>query len=137
MPVPTDHLVDDIRELTAKVTDVKVGFGRFEAATGAQLQLIKWVGVFFAGLLVPLLGFAFNVSWNASTLVSEVRQQGTALEQVSQKLDRLENVAPEVRQLGNKLERVEQRLDRLEKIEQQVGQILQRLDQIAAPKPKS
>ena len=86
MPVPTDQLAEDLKSLTETVIGLKVGSAKFHASVEVRLAVIPWVGIFFASLLIPLVGAALTIAWNASSIVSEVRQQGGRLEKIEQQL---------------------------------------------------
>jgi hypothetical protein len=94
MPVLTDTLAEDIKGLTASMHTLREDFAGFKA----DMRLVRWVGTFFAGILVVLVGAAITLSWGASALNSEVKQQGVRLDKVEGKLDlilqRLDQVVP-------------------------------------------
>ena len=116
MPVPTELLADEIKDLTVSMGALRTEFAGFRGVVETKLSLIeaigRWIVRFSAGVLVAIVVGAASIAWRASSLESEVRQQGV------------------------RLGRVEQQLGRLDKIEQQLGQIIQRLDQAAMPKSK-
>jgi hypothetical protein len=87
MPVQTDHLADDIKELTLSVNGLKTAFASFRGSVETQFALLKWIGVFFASVLVAVVGGAVAVSWTASSVVSEIKQQGVRLEKIERQLD--------------------------------------------------
>jgi hypothetical protein len=113
---PTELLAEDIRDLRESnrqiALDIK-GILPEIAAVKTELRLFRWIGGFFAGILVMLVGAAITVSWHASALTFEVKQ-------LAGKVDQL---GGEVKQLGG----------RMDKVEQQLGQLVQRGDQ-ALPK---
>jgi archaellum component FlaC len=95
---PTAKSVEeDLGELTNEVKDLSRGVDAlrnevtgFRASAETQLGFIKWVGVFFAGILVALVGTSINVAWNASALNSEVKAQGGRLDKVESRLDKID-----------------------------------------------
>jgi hypothetical protein len=80
---PTELLADvvrDLRESNRQIAlDIK-GIQTVLVAVQTELRFIRWIGVFFAGILVTLVGGAIWLSWNASALNAEVKQQGGRLE---------------------------------------------------------
>ena len=124
MPTPTDQqLAADIQEVAENLAGFRVEvaekFGtvnaRLEEKFGTvnarlegiqvELKLFRWLGVFFAGLLVTLVGGLITVSWNASGVVFEVNQQRRHVDEVR----------AEVKQQGARLGNIEGRMDGVEK----------------------
>ncbi len=89
MPVQTDHLADDIKELTEGVNGLKTEFAGFRGSVETQFAFLKWIRVFSARVLVALMGGAFAVSWTASSVVSEIKQQGVLVQKIERGLDQL------------------------------------------------
>jgi archaellum component FlaC len=81
------ELTKEVRELGKGVDALRNEFTGFRASVETQLGFIKWVGVFFAGVLVALVAGAVNVAWNASALNSEVKTQGSRLDKMDGRLD--------------------------------------------------
>lgn len=105
MAGPTQAVSDDLKKLwgefssfrSVEFSTFRSEFAGFRAQVNVQLALIKWVGVFFSGILVALVGAAVNIAWNASALNSDVKQQGMQIskiekgsEAILEKLDRIE-----------------------------------------------
>ncbi len=112
---PTELLAEDVRDLRESNRQIAVeikGILTGLATVQTELRFIRWIGAFFAGILVMLVGGAITLSWNASALNSEVKQQ------------------------GGRLEKIEQQFGRLDKIEQQLGQVVLKVDHIATPGTK-
>jgi hypothetical protein len=100
-PAPTELLAEDIKRLeesnqrvVARMDGVEAGlrglreeFVGFRERMDAHMATIKWIGTFFAGVVLALVGGAVTVTWNASAVVSDVRQQGTRLEKIERRLD--------------------------------------------------
>ncbi|MGP0062596.1 MAG: hypothetical protein ACLQGP_03200 [Isosphaeraceae bacterium] len=102
MPTATDEKL--ATDLTDFRLETEKRFGSIDktlAAIETQLGFIKWVGMFFAGVLVILVTSLINVAWNAGTVVSEVRTQGRALE----------TLTVEFKTQGTRIDKVEKRLD--------------------------
>ncbi|MHB1559238.1 MAG: hypothetical protein ACYC61_17430 [Isosphaeraceae bacterium] len=127
-------------EMAERFGALETTFEGFRSKVDTHLQFIKWLGVFFAGILVAVVVGSGRVVWDAATvnselkqqgrvletLASEVRQQGTRLEQQGRVLETLasevkqqgrvlENLGSEVKQQGTRLERFEGRLDAVQK----------------------
>lgn len=73
---------DELKKLAGDFSTTRSDFSGFSAKASVQLALIKWVGVFFSGILVALVAGAVNIAWHASALNSEVRHQGRRLEKI-------------------------------------------------------
>jgi hypothetical protein len=97
-PTATDEKLEGrIDGLTATLADFRLEtekrFGSVEKVLSGileQLRFIRWIGVFFAGILVILVGASIGVTWNASALNSEVKHQGQRLEKVEARLDAID-----------------------------------------------
>jgi predicted nucleic acid-binding Zn-ribbon protein len=113
MPVQTDHLADEIKDLTASVIGLRTEFAGFKGSVETELQLTRTLGKFVAGFLVAIVASAFGLTWQAGALNAEVKLNAIQLEK---RMDKLEA-------------KVDQRFGQ---IEQQLGQIVQRLDQVVA-----
>ena len=83
----TQHLSDDLKKLSGEFSTFHSEFSAFRAQVNVHLAFIKWVGVFFSGILVALIAGAVTVAWNASALNSEVRQQGSRMERIEKNSD--------------------------------------------------
>jgi hypothetical protein len=83
------ELAKEVKDLARSVDGLRNEFTGFRSTVETQLGVIKWIGVFFAGVLVALVAGAVNVAWNASALNSEVKQQGGRLDKMDAKLDTL------------------------------------------------
>ena len=92
VPTATDERL--AQDLAAFRLETEKRFGSVEKVLSGileQLKFIRWIGVFFAGVLVILVGAAIGVTWNASALNSEVKHQGQRLDGIEKKLDTLIN----------------------------------------------
>ena len=91
----------------------------FRNKVDTHLPFIKWIGVFFAGILVAVVFGAGRVVWDAATVSSDVKQQGRVLDtlnaEVKQQGTRLDTLNAEVKQQGTRLDRIEGRLDAIAK----------------------
>jgi predicted nucleic acid-binding Zn-ribbon protein len=165
MPVQTDHLADEIKEIATGLVDLRTDLAGFKGSVETELKYIhaatnSLVKV-LTGATIAILAGAVGVIWSSSALNSEVKYQGVRIDKVEQRFDkvdgrldqlssevkqqgirldkvdgRLDQLNSEVKQQGVRLENVEQRLEqRFDKVDQQFGQILQRLDQVV-PKAK-
>lgn len=81
------ELAGEVKDLGRSVDALRNEVTGFRASVETQLGFIKWVGVFFAGVLVALVAGAVNVAWNASALNSEVKTQGGRLDKIEGRLD--------------------------------------------------
>ncbi len=73
MPGPTtETLATDFKDLSRDLNALREEFANFRGRVDTQLGIIKWLGAFFAGILVSLVGSAVWLAWNASALTSEV-----------------------------------------------------------------
>jgi DNA repair exonuclease SbcCD ATPase subunit len=106
-------------------------FEGFRNKVETHLQFIKWLGVFFAGILVAVVVGSGRVVWDAATVSSDVKQQGRVLETLASEVKQqgrvLETLGSEVKQQGRVLEtlisQVKQQGTRLE----QQGRVLETL----------
>jgi hypothetical protein len=87
--MPTDidvKLAEDLAEFRLEVErrfgSIEKDLGEFRTEVRTQLGFIKWLGVFFAGVLLMLVGGAVNVAWNASALNSDVKQMAKQLDTI-------------------------------------------------------
>jgi tetrahydromethanopterin S-methyltransferase subunit G len=144
MPVQTDHLADEIKEITTGLNALRADVAGFKGSVDTELKYIHAAANSLVKVLtsaaIAILAGAAGVIWSSSALNSEVKYQGIRFEKVEHRLDevdgRLDQLSSEVKQQGVRLEKVEQRLDqRFDKVDQQLGQVLQRLDQVV-PKAK-
>ena len=130
MPTATDEkLGEQIHEVAENLAGFRLEMAeRFGASTrpsegfrnkvDTHLQFIKWIGVFFAGILVAVVFGAGRVVWDAATVSSDVKQQGRVLETLNS----------EVKQQGTRLDKIDGRLEAMQKqLEILVGR--------ATPKP--
>lgn len=62
----------------------------FRAEVGVQLGIAKWLGVFFASILVAVVVGAGRVVWDAATINAEVQHQGARIEKVEKRLDAMD-----------------------------------------------
>ena len=81
-------------------------FEGFRNKVETHLQFIKWLGVFFAGILVAVVVGSGRVVWDAATVSSEVKQQGRVLETLASEVKQqgrvLETLGSEVKQQGRR-----------------------------------
>ncbi len=111
MPTETDvKLADDLAEFRLEAAQrfekVTERFGSVDKSLGIidrDLKFIRWIGVFFAGILVVLVERSINLAWEASAVVSKVEQQGGRLDKVDGRMDRVEK----------RLDGIDQKLDTL------------------------
>jgi hypothetical protein len=137
MPVPTEQLDADIRELDRRIggrlevierslASLREDFSAFRGSTDTNLKLIRWVGVFFAGLLVSLFLGIVTLTWHASAVNSRVFQLGedfqsmrTEIKEVGARVDKMEL------QVDERLDKMERQSDtRFDKIERQLDLLI-------------
>jgi hypothetical protein len=87
----------------------------FRNKVDTHLQFIKWIGVFFAGILVAVVVGSGRVVWDAATVSSDVKQQGRVLE----------TLGSEVKQQGTRLEQQGRVLEILGSEVKQQGRVLE------------
>ena len=87
--MPTDidvKLAKDLAEFRLEVErrfgSIEKDLGEFRTEVRTQLGFIKWLGVFFASVLVALVAGAVTVAWNASALNSDVKQMAKQLDTI-------------------------------------------------------
>jgi hypothetical protein len=88
--MPTDIDVKLAEGLADFRLETERRFGALDrtlAAINTELRLIRFIGVFFAGVLVAVAAGAGRVVWDAATLTAEVRQHGVRLDKVEKRLD--------------------------------------------------
>jgi hypothetical protein len=94
-PTATDEkLAADIHELGKSLADFRVEVaGRFGGLDKSlegihtELRFIRFIGVFFAGVLVAVVIGAGRVIWDAATITAEVKEHGGRIEKVEKRLD--------------------------------------------------
>ena len=91
----------DLTELRVDVEKRFVAIDRSLAGIERDLKFIRWIGAFFAMILVALVTGSVTVAWNASAVVSEVKHQG----------ERLDKVEKQLEHQGERLDRIEKQLD--------------------------
>ena len=91
----TLDLAEEVKELSQEVkvaskglSDLRAEFGEFRVEVRTQLGIIKWVAVFFAGVLLTVVAGAGRVVWDAATITAEVKQQGKRLDAIDAKLEK-------------------------------------------------
>lgn len=95
MPTETDvkiaeDLADFRLEVAQRFEKTTERFGSVDESLGVidrDLKFIRWVGVFFAGILVVLVERSINLAWEASAVVSKVEQQGLRIDKLEKRLD--------------------------------------------------
>jgi hypothetical protein len=119
-------LSDDFKELKKELVDFRLETSKFMAQISTQLGFFKWIGMFFSGILVALVAGAVTITWNASAMNSELKEQGRRIEQLSKGLEqqgrrleqqgtRLEQQGTRLEQLSNGWETIMERLDRIDR----------------------
>jgi hypothetical protein len=112
MPVPTEQLDADIRELDRRIgtrldsvdrslAAIREDFSGFRGATDANLKLIRWLGAFFAAIPVSLLAGLVTLTWHASAVNSEVKRLG----------EDFRGSRVEAKESGGRLEKIERQLE--------------------------
>jgi uncharacterized protein YoxC len=76
------ELTQEVKGLARSVDGLRNEFTGFRSTVETQLAVIKWIGVFFAGILVALVAGAVSVAWNASALNSEVKAMAKQLDTI-------------------------------------------------------
>ncbi len=129
MPTATDEkLGEQIHEVAENLAGFRLEmaerFGAlettlegFRSKVDTHLQFIKWIGVFFAGILVAVVVGSGRVVWDAATVSSEMKQQGRVLE----------TLASDVKQQGTRLEQQGRVLETLASEAKQRGRVLETL----------
>jgi hypothetical protein len=88
--MPTDIDMKLADDLAAFRLETEKRFGAVETTLAGileQLKFIRWIGVFFAGVLVTIVATSIGITWSASALNSEVKTQGQRLDKVEARLD--------------------------------------------------
>jgi DNA repair ATPase RecN len=151
MPVQTDHLADEIKEITTGLNVVRADLAGFKASVETELKYIHATANSLVKLLtratIAILAGAAGIIWSSSALNSEVKYQGIRIDKVDQRLDkvdqrldkvdqrldkvdgRLGELSSEVKQQGLRLEKIEGRLDQLSAEVKQHGVGLNKVDQ--------
>ena len=118
---PTETDVKLVQDLAEVHTDLERRFGAVDVALAGiqeQLKFIRWIGVFFAGLLVAEDFGAGRVVWDAATISGDVKQQGKVQEEVRGKVEQhgrlIDEQRTDLKEQGRRMDRVEQRLDAMD-----------------------
>jgi hypothetical protein len=96
-----EDLADFRLETEKRFGSIEKELGEFRAEVRTQLGFIKWIGGFFAGVLVLLVTSLIGVAWNAGTVVSEVRNQA----------GRIGELKAEAKAQGARLDGIDAKLD--------------------------
>jgi uncharacterized coiled-coil DUF342 family protein len=152
MAVDLKRLEDSYQRIAARIDGLEAGVQDFrEESAGFRGRVdtyfgfMKWLGVFFAGILVAVVAGTGRVVWDASAVStsmkqqviqfdemrSEVKQQGKRLDGVEKRLDGVEK---KLEQQGTRLDGIEKRLDGVEKRLDQMGKQLEILIRRGEPK---
>ncbi len=128
-----EHLAGLRVEMVARFGAIETNLEGFRNRVDTQLQFIKWMGVFFSGILVAVVFGAGRVVWDAATVSSEVKQQGRTMETLSSEVKQqgrtmetlssevkqqgrtMETLSSEVKQQGTRLDRIDGGLDAVQK----------------------
>lgn len=148
MPVQTDHLADEIKEIATGLVDLRTDLAGFKGSVETELKYIHAAAnslvKVLTGATIAILAGAIGVIWSSSALNSEVKYQGVRIDKAEQRFDkvdgRLDQLSSEVKQQGIRLDKVDGRLDqlssevkqqgvRLDKVEQRLDKVDQRLEQ--------
>ncbi len=154
MPTPTDQLADAIEGLHGSIDRLNAridsldenirgmaqGFAEFRGSVNTQLATIRWLGVFFASILVAVVVGAGRVVWDASALTSKVEQLSNNSSALTNEVKQLSKdssaLTSEVKQLSTRVERIDGRLDTwAEKVNKQLDVLIHRA-QPEAPKSR-
>jgi hypothetical protein len=100
----TQVLLDDSKKLKKEVADLRLETSKFLSIVSTQIAIIKWLGVFFAGILTAFFIGALTLAWNASAMNFELKAQDRRIEQQGTRID----------QLSKSWEAVIERLDRID-----------------------
>jgi chromosome segregation ATPase len=125
-------------EMAKQFGTVNANQGEFRAEVNTNLKFIRWVGVFFAGLLVSMFLGVLTWTWNASTLYSDVKYMDRHLSQfmaeVKQQGERIGKVEGRMDKLEGRMDKLEGRMDKLEGQIDGIGKQLELLIRQTAPK---
>ncbi len=136
MPVLTDQLAEEIKDLTTSVNGLRTDFAGFKASVDTQLAFVKWVGTVFTAVLIMIVTGTGGLIWSASALHSKVEQQDGRLDKIEGRLEKIEQQDGRLDKIEGRLEKIDQQFGRFDKIEQQLGQLILNVDRIAIPKNK-
>jgi hypothetical protein len=90
MPTATDEkLATDLTEFRIAVEKRFGSVDKALAESERDLKFIRWIGVFFAAILVALVAGSINVAWNAATIVSEVKQQREEMKELKSEVKQM------------------------------------------------
>jgi tetrahydromethanopterin S-methyltransferase subunit G len=78
-----ERLSQSVREVGQKIER----HGEKLAGIESSLGWVTKIGAFFVTMLLLVFSAIASLSWNASALNSEVKQQGARLDKIDQKLD--------------------------------------------------
>jgi TolA-binding protein len=111
-------LADDLKGLAKQISEFRIESATesagFRSRVETQIAMIKWIGVFFASMLVALFTGALTLAWNASAMNSEVKEQGRRIEQMEGDVKAIrEELSVQFGKIEKKTDDILQRLDRL------------------------
>jgi uncharacterized protein YlxW (UPF0749 family) len=111
----TKGMADLRDELTKGMADLRNEFTGFRSGVERELKLIRWIGVFFAGILVAVVFGSGHVVWDAATITAEVKQHGEKLNdlkaEVKQHGEKLNDLKAEVKQQDGRLDGMAKQLE--------------------------
>lgn len=135
MPGPTtESLATDFRDSSREFAQFRENVAGFQGRVETELRLIRWVGVFFATVLMAQLGNLIWLAWEASA----VKQQFVFLEQATSKsVERLDRIDERLDKLEQATTRNGERLDKLEQVMTRIADRLDRPTPLDKPKSPS
>jgi predicted nucleic acid-binding Zn-ribbon protein len=79
------EIAQEVEDLTRGMADLRLDFTRslaelrnefteFRSGIEKELKIIRWIGVFFAGVLTAVVIGSGHVVWDAATITAEVKQ---------------------------------------------------------------
>jgi prefoldin subunit 5 len=115
-----DDMVESISSLTTRIEGLTQEFGAFRARMETTHSLIRWIGVFFAGLLVTVLYSVFSVAYSGGQLAATVGELKGTTEKLSVAVQQLQATTARhdaiMEQLEKRFARYEETLDKHTKL---------------------
>jgi methyl-accepting chemotaxis protein len=84
-----DRIAAQMNQMSGQVTALVGDYAAFKADTGRTVAVVKWVGVFGAGVLFTVILSAFSLARSAGNLEATVQQQQKTLEEIRREVSEM------------------------------------------------
>jgi septal ring factor EnvC (AmiA/AmiB activator) len=147
MPVPTEQLDADIRELDRRLSsrldavdrsladaredlsEFREEFASFRGSTETHLRLIRWVGALFSGCMLTVFASIVSLTWHASAVNTEVKGLVEGLRETRATIKELgDETRAEFKKLGAEVQKLNADVQELRAVTKESGARLDRIE---------